>query len=99
MGVYNSDKNYLDKAKDTFILCGMTYARFQFDPYRESGEQALEQRMAEVSDAAQDAEAWANEAEEEGDFAAADEWLRKRDGFERQYDELRRAHDTQATGW
>ena len=77
----------------------MTYANFKFDPFRESGEQALEQQMADASAAAEDCEAWANEMEETGDFAAADEWLRRRDRFEREYDELRRAHDTQATGW
>lgn len=77
----------------------MTYARFQFDPFRESGEQSLEQRMAETCDAAEEAEAFANEYEEEGDFASADEWLRKRDGYEREYAELRRTHDTITTGW
>lgn len=71
----------------------MTYARFQFDPFRESSEYSLEERMAEISAAAEDAEVVANEYEEAGDFAKADEWLRKRDSFERAYDELRRRHE------
>lgn len=77
----------------------MNYARFMFDPFRESGQYALEQRMSELSNAAEDAEDFANEAEEEGDFAAADEWLRKRDIYKREYAELLRRHDTIETVW
>jgi predicted Zn-dependent protease len=73
--------------------------RDYYDPPGDGGTYLLEQEMAELSDAAEDAEAYANEYEAEGDYAKADEWLAKRDAFSARYHELRRRCDDITGGW
>jgi hypothetical protein len=71
----------------------MTFARFQFDPFRESGEVTLSARMIQVSKDADDLSVLAGYAEEIGREDWAEVLLTQSREKEEEYRELRRKHE------